>query len=240
MSEPTVWSVLRQRWRDTRSRKAFPASLREIAADFWEFLKESTPERKRRRYGDVEYDWDHDADTTSATVSHRGRLLAALAGAPYQPSEPAIFREMIQAVDSDLRDFTFIDLGSGKGRTLLLAAEFPFRRIVGVELVPELHHVAQRNIAAIPEEIRKGRDIELICADARAYVFPPEPIFLYLFNPLPAAAVQQVIENLRRSLENHPRPVRVVYNHPTWEQVLTDAPFLRKIGGKFQYSIYSN
>jgi SAM-dependent methyltransferase len=235
---PTVWSVLRCRWSETRSRATLAGALGEIGADIWEFLLESLPERKRRRYGDVEYDWDHQVDTTSATVSHRTRLLAALSGAPYQPTDPAIFHEMIAALALDVHEFTFIDLGSGKGRTLLLAAEFPFRRIVGVELVPELHDIARKNMAALLNQ--KPGIVELVCADAREYQFPPEPTVLYLFNPLPAPALEGVIENLGRSLQRASRPLCVIYHNPISEYVLAAAGFLHKVGGTVQYSIYSN
>lgn len=236
--EPTAWSVLRRRWAETRSCKGFRAALVEIGADVWEFLRESTPERKRRRYGDVEYDWDHHSDTTSATVSHRSRFLAAISGAPYQPTEPAIFREMLESLQVDLREYTFVDLGSGKGRTLLMAAEFCFRRIVGVELVAELHGVAAKNVAAFAE----GGDsrIELVCGDAREFEFPLEPILLYLFNPLPAPALEGVIARLRRSCESSPRPVRVIYHNPLSERVLVDSGFLHRTGGAEQFCIYSN
>src|SRR5437899_3107595 len=93
----SLWSVLRQRWRDTRRHKSLGEAIREIGADVWEFVRESTPQRRRARYGDVEYDWNNQGvDTTSAAVSARTRLLAAISGAPYQPTEPGIFAEMLQ------------------------------------------------------------------------------------------------------------------------------------------------
>ena len=239
--EPSVGTVLRRRWQETRARKSLGASLREIGSDFWEFLRESTPERKRLRYGDVEYDWEHHGiDTTSATVTTRGRLLAALSGAPYQPTEPSAFRKMLAAVGIDYREFTFLDLGSGKGRTLLMASEFPFRRIIGVELLPELHEIALKNVAAFSSPEQQCKSIESVCCDARDYEFPPEPLLLYFFNPLPEAALQVVIGNLRRSLEQTPRALRVLYHNPQREEVLRDSGFLNKVDGKFKYSIYSN
>lgn len=239
--QPSIGSVLRRRWRETREQKSVGAALKEISSDFWEFLRESTPERKRLRYGDVEYDWEHDGvDTTSATVTTRGRLIAALSGAPYQPTEPSAFRRMIAALNLEYRDFTFVDLGAGKGRTLLMASEFPFHRIIGVELLPELHEIALKNIAAFSSAERESPQVESVCCDARDYVFPPEPLLVYLFNPLPAAALQAVVENLRGSLQEKPRPVRVLYHNPQSEEVLRDSGFLHKLDGTFQYSIYSN
>src|SRR4051812_4135266 len=193
---PSLWSVFRRRWRDTRSRKSLVSSAREISADVWDFVLESTPQRRRARYGDVGYDWEHEGvDTTSATVTARTRLLAAISGAPYQPTEPTVFAEMLNRLEIDFGRFTFIDIGSGKGRTLLMAAVFGFQRVIGVELLPELHAVAVRNIAASG----KG-NIESVCTDARDYAFPPSPLVLYLFNPLPAAALSQLIDNLAASL----------------------------------------
>ena len=237
---PSVGSVVRRRWHETRSRKSVGGTLREIGFDFWEFLRESTPERKRLRYGDVEYDWDHHVDTTSATVPTRVRLMAALSGAPYQPTEPTAFRKMLEAMNTDFREFTFVDLGSGKGRTLLMASEFPFRRIVGVELLPELHQIAQKNIAAFASPEQKCTAIESICCDARDFVFPVEPLLLYLFNPLPAAALRTVVDNLRQSLQQTPRPIRVLYHNPLADYLLSGSGFLYKVDGTFQYSIYSN
>jgi len=234
--QPSLWSVLQNRWRDTRSRKSPLRAIQEISVDVWEFLQESTPQRRRARYGDVEYDWDHPgANTTAATVTARTRLLAALSGAPYQPSEPALFAEMLGALGIDFAQFTFIDIGSGKGRTLLMAAELGFRRVIGVELLPELHQVALANIGA-----SGYGNVESVCVDGRDYRFPPESLVIYLFNPLPAAALAQTIANLHKSLEQHPRPVRIIYHNPLSEDVLAAARFLKKVHSTYQYAIYSN
>ena len=101
------------------------------------------PRASRQRFGDADYDWDYRVNTTSGAVGWRDRLLGMFHSA-YQPTEPVAFHEMLDAVQQapgpgqttlNFRDFTFIDLGSGKGRTLLMASDYPFRRIVGVELL---------------------------------------------------------------------------------------------------------
>jgi hypothetical protein len=103
----------------------------------WGFLRDSTPHRRRLRYGDADYDWEHRVNTTSAVVGWRERMLGAF-HSPYQPTEPELFYEMIEALRArtviDFRDFVFVDLGSCKGRTLLMTSDYPFKRIVGVEL----------------------------------------------------------------------------------------------------------
>lgn len=205
----------------------------------WEFARESTPSRRRQRYGDVDYDWDHRVDTTSATVAWRDRLLGTLYSS-YQPTDPAVFHEMMNGLPIDCSQFTFIDLGSGKGRTLLMAAEHSFRRIVGVELLPALHQVAEANIAKHKANSSKESDIQSICADARGFVFPAEPVVLYLFNPLPESGLNEVMENFEHSMRENPRAAYVLYHNPLLEHVVGQSSLLSKIGGTPQYAIYSN
>jgi len=205
----------------------------------WGFLRESTPEQRRRRYGDVEYDWDHGVDTTGATVHWRDRLLGVFHSA-YQPTEPALFHEMLCALAIDFTGFVFIDLGSGKGRTLLMAAEYPFLRIVGIELLPALDRVAQENLRKYTSATQKCFALESVCGDACEFEFPAKPTVLYLFNPLPEARLERVIENLERSLEAHPRKLSVLYHNPLLERVVANCSALRKTQGTHQYAVYES
>jgi len=66
-----------------------------------------------------------------------------------------------------------------------MAANYPFRRIVGIELLPELHHARWRICVNTAVNTQKCVDLEPICGDARTFTFPAEPTVLYLFNPLP-------------------------------------------------------
>jgi hypothetical protein len=140
----------------------------------------------------------------------------------------------------NFRDFTFIDLGSGKGRTLLMASDYPFHRIAGVELLPSLHQIAQQNLRQYKSETQKCFALESICADATAFHFPEQPLVIFLFNPFPESGMRQVILNLEQSLRSRPRPVYVIYHNPLLEHVLSESAMLRKITGTHQYSIFSN
>ena len=204
-------------------------------------MRESSPERRRQRYGDADFDWDHRVDTTGGTVTWRDRLLGVF-HSPYQPTEEALFHEMLSSLREetgcDFRNFVFIDLGSGKGRTLLMAADYPFRRIVGVELLPELHRIAEENLRKYKSETQKCFVLQSICADASEFQFPDEPIVLYLFNPLLEAGLRRVVANLEQSLREHPRPIFVVYHNPLLEHVLSASATWRKFGGTHQYAIY--
>ena len=58
----------------------------------------------------------------------------------YTAIEPIRFEQVMAALEIAFEDFTFIDFGSGKGLALLLAPEYPFRRIIGLEFAPELQN----------------------------------------------------------------------------------------------------
>jgi len=203
-----------------------------------EFLRDLTPQRRRSRYGDADYDFDHNVDTTWATVSLRTRLRELLSGAQYQASDPELFHSIVQALPVSPEGFTFIDLGSGKGRTLLMASDYPFRRIIGVELLDELHQIARRNIASYHSERQKCFDIEAYSADARTFQFPQEPVVLYLFNPFPDYVLQAVLEKLRSSVASLPREVYVIYHNLVHEELFKSQSWLREMQRTHQYAIY--
>jgi SAM-dependent methyltransferase len=207
--------------------------------NLWAFVHESTPEHRRQRYGDMEYDWENRVNTTSGTVGWRARLLG-LFHSPYQPTDPTLFREMMASLPIKFDEFTFVDLGSGKGRTLLMASEYPFRRIVGVELIAELHRAAEENIRAYHSTTQPCPEIETVCGDASEFTFPNTPLVLYLFNPLPEAGLRRVLANLEQSLQLNPRVAYVVYHNPLLERVLSGSAGLTKMGETHQYSIYAS
>jgi len=235
--QPSLSAAFRDWWKQNTARQGSLITLRVLFSEVWGFLRDSTPEQRRRRYGDMEYDWDHGVDTTSATVGWRDRLLGVF-HSPYQPTEPALFHEMLASLPVHYADFTFIDLGSGKGRTLMMASDYPFRKIVGVELLPELHRIAQANLRKYSSPNQKCFALESIRADAQAFQFPDAPFVLYLFNPLPEAGLGTVIANLEQSLREHPRPAFVLYHNPLLEHVLNHGSFLKKISATHQYILY--
>src|ERR1700722_18634444 len=240
---PPLLRAARQWWSDIAAREGRVVAWSRLLAALWESARDSTPARRRRCYGDADYDWDHRVNTTSGAVGWRDRLLGGF-HSPYQPTEPVLFHEMLEALqqqaDLDFREFTFIDLGSGKGRTLLLASDYPFRRIVGVELLPALHQIAKENLQKYSSESQKCFALESLCEDATAFAFPAEPMVLYLFNPLPEAGLKRMLVNLEHSLPQSPRPVYVLYHNPLLEYVLVESAGFTKVGGTHQYSVYKS
>jgi hypothetical protein len=112
-------------------------------------------------------------------------------GEPYQPTKESELRQTLGALGLRAAGYTFIDLGCGKGMALLVASEFGFRGIVGVEFAKELAAVARRNLEA------KGIGGEVHTMDAGKYQLPAEPFVLYLYNPFRGEVFAKMLENLK-------------------------------------------
>lgn len=164
--------------------------------------------RRRERAFDATYAIDtagvvhlHTLDITSDNAEH---------GVRYEPTNPEWFRDLVDWLPIDYRDFVFVDFGAGKGRALVLASEFPFRRIVGVEFSRELADIAERNVAAFRSDRQQCDDFEVVCMDAVEYELPDEPCVLYFYNPFSEAVLRRVLASVRRSVADSPRPIYVV------------------------------
>lgn len=135
-------------------------------------------------------------------------------GNDYRPIEPHRFAQVVTALRVPFEQFTFVDFGSGKGRALLLASEYPFRRIIGLEFAPELHRVAEENIRRYRSPGQKCRDIQSQNTDFMGFQFPKEPLILFFFDPCRERVLEHVLKNIRQSLRADPRPAFLAYVAP--------------------------
>ncbi len=178
-----------------------------------------------------EFDQEHNVETsvrvceTDLAISNPNWIHAL----PYLPTPNRFLSEALAGLDIRFEDFTFIDLGSGKGRVLLMASEFPFRDIVGVEISPDLTSLARQNISAY-RGAQKCRDIKLACIDFSEFEFPGNSLFVFLFNPASLELTTAVARNLMRSLRERPREVRILYVTPDHHEVFDSEKTLKKVG----------
>ncbi len=114
----------------------------------------------------------------------------------------------------DVSGYSYVDLGCGKGRSLFVAAELPFRQIIGVELSSLLQVQCAVNIRSFRFWKRGCREIRSLHQNAKDFVFPEGDLVLYLFNPFGSATMQQVLDNLDRSRRRHPCHVIVILLWP--------------------------
>jgi SAM-dependent methyltransferase len=108
----------------------------------------------------------------------------------------------------------FVELGCGKGRVVLDAARrYPFSRVVGVELAPDLSGVARELVERERGRLRSP-DVRIETLDATAFPIPDDMTHVYLYNPFNGPTFERVCENIIASLDRAPRTVRLMYLHP--------------------------
>jgi SAM-dependent methyltransferase len=149
----------------------------------------------------------------------------------YAPTAYWDFRRAMRRLAVRPGEDVFLDVGSGMGRVVVMAALHPFRRVVGVELSERLTDVARRNVAQVQGRLA-CRDVTLVAADATAWEIPGDVTEVYLYNPFRRELLRRLFENLRRSLAGAPRELRVVYKNPVYfEQDVGAVPWLEPIDG---------
>jgi SAM-dependent methyltransferase len=174
--------------------------------------------RKLAQFSEDGFDEAHGTDTAAILVSgeqgpgvsDHGHVVSR-----YETSSEEAIRLALDSLVIERSRFTFIDLGCGKGKPLMVAATYGFRRLVGVDISPACIAAARDNIARYgPQPIDASR-IELRVEDTETFAFPDDPLVLYLFNPFPQAVLERVLANLEDSLRRTPREAAVVYMNPT-------------------------
>jgi SAM-dependent methyltransferase len=136
-------------------------------------------------------------------------------GGRYEPTRLRLMRQVMSALNL-APGGAFVDFGCGKGRVLLLAAHFGFRRITGVEFAKELCGIARDNVARYKRKTGIQADIRIVEGDALEYKIQDDENFFFMFNPFSAALVEKVAENIMRSLTSQGRHGFIVYNNPLW------------------------
>ena len=146
----------------------------------------------------------------------------------YSAIAPSVFhetcrrwRETLPAVSGRIEAYSFVDVGAGKGRALLLAAELPFRKVIGVELSEELARIAQNNVTRWSQVARPKAKIRVVQGDAAKFRWPRTPLLVYLYNPFACSLVAQMAENAAAAAESSSRLVDLLYVNPTCTDTLT-------------------
>jgi hypothetical protein len=165
-------------------------------------------------------------------------------GHDYAAIEPERFNSVLASLHIAMEEYTFVDFGSGKGRALLLASEFPFKRIIGLEFSPELHRIAGENIHRYLSKTQKCVNVESLNIDFVDFVLPSEPTVLFFFDPCRLPILKKVLDRIGQSLFADPRPITIVYVAPRAEvtELFAAADFLKAVSSStdLNFIVYSS
>jgi SAM-dependent methyltransferase len=164
---------------------------------------------------DLTFDWRHGTDTMrwieadALETDSENKGHAQL----YQATKARPFLRLLSCLSLPAGS-VFVDLGSGKGRALLLASQHPFARVVGLEFSAPLCAIARRNVELFQRRNHSNAPIEIVETDVTRYRFRADENVLYLYNPFDGHVLDQVLANLRESADEHPRDLWLIYNTP--------------------------
>jgi len=132
---------------------------------------------------------------------------------------PSVFRALLRRWQrtqpaAPIERFTFIDVGAGMGRAMLLATEYPFRQVIGIELNPALAGVARRNLKTWRAAGRARMPMRILCGDAVEAPIARGPCVVFLFNPFGASVMRTFLKRLAGVFANRAGQLDLLYvNH---------------------------
>jgi SAM-dependent methyltransferase len=155
---------------------------------------------------------------------------------------PSVYLEMMtrwlrSRPAAPFEETTFVDIGAGMGRAMLMAALQPFRAVIGVELNPTLVRLARRNMTRWRKVANPRAPMRLVCGDASDFVFPDGPCVAFLFNPFGATVMRRLLKGMGRSFARRPGELDILYVNNEQESVLEAQPgFVRLFHGQVKRS----
>lgn len=147
-------------------------------------------------------------------------------GREYASSAAIVLREIFNRLDLDeYLSGIFVDIGCGKGKALIIAAEQGFERIVGVDFSSELCQICQENIRRYRARTKNRAVIQIINQDAASLDFPADARVFYFNNPFDAYMFRKVKDKIKESIIVHPRTCLVIYYAPIHQYVFDSDNF---------------
>ncbi len=195
-----------------------------IRRAWYALLRRPISGQVRPETGPHPFDVTHGVDTAGLVFGEslfggRGRR-TDLHGAYYWVTgyygvTPSAFSAALARLDLQWSRFSFVDVGCGKGRALLLALAHPFREVVGVELAPALAAVAEANLANFTAAWKQP-DVpaRVIAGDATQFELPAGPLLLFLYHPFAGPVMKQFLAHVTAAMEAEPREVYLLYANP--------------------------
>jgi hypothetical protein len=206
-----------------------------------------TPARRRARAMvrelDLQFDNEFGVDTSGMVIPDQADVIGSrwIHGSRYQAVDADSLGQILIELGLNYEQFTFIDLGSGKGRAVLLASQFPFRKIIGVEYSEGLNDIARKNLATFRTEHRMHcSDIDLVWDDALNYPIPAGPIVIFMYNPFGQSVMSELVRKVEAAFENEQRRIIVVYFHAIHGNLWRESGFLDEIRSSMAVSVFDS
>ncbi|HEY1161350.1 MAG TPA: class I SAM-dependent methyltransferase [Terracidiphilus sp.] len=160
----------------------------------------------------------------------------------YYGVAPSVFQALVRrwrrsGPAGAMEETTFVDLGAGMGRAVLLSSELKFKAVVGVELHPALAGIARKNMGIWRAAGRARAPMRMVEGDAVNFELPEGPVVAFLFNPFGAAVMRRLLAGWRKSMAGRAGELDLLYVNNEQEGVLEgERGFRRLFLGKVKRS----
>lgn len=161
----------------------------------------------------------------------------------YEVTRARPLKRLLQKLDLP-KDGVFVDIGCGKGRVLMIAAEYGFSRVRGIEYSHELCEAARKNLSIFSNKIKRQLDVEIVEADVVDYEIRPDENVFFMFNPFYSEILELIVWKIARSVAAHPRKVWLIYLYPECRQAIDGSRAFdetgRHVWGDCEFIVYEN
>ncbi len=141
----------------------------------------------------------------------------------YEAVPVADFRVLVNALPPEaILVSTFVDVGAGMGRAILLAAEYRFKQVLGIELSPGLYEVSSENLEHADRSRRACRDVRLVRGDARSWSYPPGNLVVFMYNPFDGEAMRATLGSILH--RRNPGTTWLLYHTPVERDIIEGDP----------------
>ncbi len=231
MSVPSMIAFWRERLGISLRMRGFGGTFRLVARRVWGLLSTS-----------AWADWRFDSSFGVSTAGRIGQYELTVEDPnvlchahEYRPTPVGEFVRILHSLQPDYRGWTFLDIGAGKGRAILLASHFPFEEVVGVEFAADLVEIARRNLLTYRNPRQECKRLRVVCQDAAEYEIPEGKLVVYLNNPFDGPVMDRLAANIDASIRRCPRDVYIVYWNPFCAATLDAKSTIERVkeGGAF-------
>lgn len=160
------------------------------------------------------FDAEHNVETAgemSLEAAGVGKTEVQRGNTFYRATWERLIRRAIEQLGVDYSRYTFVDYGAGKGKAMFVAADYPFKRIVGVEYAPHLHAITRHNCESFRGATQRCFRLEAFCGDALNYELPAGPVVCFMCNPFDQATLQCVFDAWCERSDAGERDIRILY-----------------------------
>ena len=145
----------------------------------------------------------------------------------YAGCQPSCLRRALSVIPQP-DSYTFVDLGCGKGRALIVASELPFRRVFGIELAAGLVAVARRNAKVIRRSHPERTEIEVVHGDATAVGLPDGSLVVFLYHSFGPELIARMLARIKQAAAGQAGPTFLIYENPVYGAMVdADEAFTR-------------